>query len=163
MLTNVHECSIVWSYSPWVIFFFCLSKILSTKPNALYSDFSTKPRRLKVSSLKLNSLDLKLTEKLTIILSSHLVLLLQSGIASSACCTCLPRARPWKICVHGSTWQHAQNMVMGINATMWFGFSTSVGKSHFRNPSRLPESPFNIACLQIHFQRRDNSRWQDVN
>lgn len=141
-------------------FFFCLSKNLCTKSNALYSDFSIKPRRLKVSFLKAEFFGSEVYGK-AIILFSHLVLLLQSE--GTCLLYLLSTCQTTKdMC----TWFHVATRPKygyGYQCYDVIRFSTSVGKSHFRNPSRLPESLFNIACLQINFQRRDNSRWQDVN
>jgi len=66
-----------------------------------------------VSSLKLNSLDLKLRKSYYFIFTFGLIASIRRG---SAGCTLLPLARSGKIRVHGSTWQHAQNMVVCINA-----------------------------------------------
>lgn len=108
-----------------VIFFSVFPKKLSTKANALSINFSRKPRRLKRSSLKLNYWDLKLTEKLLFYFHMWSYCFNQAG--KYLWYLLPPLARPGNaldnvICVHGSRWQQAQNMVVGIDATMWFGF-----------------------------------------
>lgn len=131
--------------------------------------FPIKPCRslLKMSSQELNYGGSEGCVKAqTIILFSPPVLLLLSG---------------WEVLtVPPSTWQ-ARKCFGQCDVGIWFQlatgpkygyvhqyqdviqFSTSVGKFYIMNPSKLPEGLLLNGCLQINFQRTDNSKCQNIN